>query len=429
MDDLELSAGEKGDVFSQAEKLLAINQKSLMSPQDIIAIKQMALREYMDYKKQVSKVMLIKDWQAVDIVLGCVCAHFVEGEPLWVRIVGASRSGRTELLRAVIGYGKDVDEPDVVEVEALTPASIRGGLQGGQRLLDRIKGKLVITKDFAVLLTTRPEVRREIAGLSRSLKDGSLTADFGTEEGHVHQEGQFDWIIATTPVFEAERSWGDLLGARYVDLQWHSDERIKITRRAVDQSGKLKALRIALQEATRHFLDWIKYQQVTMPAPMPDSDDLDFIADLADVTALLRSPVNRDRHHDLVSMPMPEVGTDIAQSFVRLSQGLWLLGIRDGKPYLWRMAKDCIPTVRRKIVGELLSASQEMTAYTIAQRLQIPETTALHRVEDLQILGIADKASSYFDRWGREASFWKLNPDIKSRLENFKAKVPPAKYT
>jgi hypothetical protein len=148
-----------------------------------------------------------------------------------------------------------------------------------------------------------------------------------------------------------------------------------------------------------------------MPAPMPDDNDLDFIAELADLTALLRSPVNMDRHHDLVSMPMPEVGTDIAQSFTRISQGLWLLGITNFRPYLWRLAKDCIPSVRRTIIGHLLNASTEQTAYDIAESIQAPQTSITHKLEDLQLLRIVQKTGG----------MWKLTPDIKSRLEGIKA--------
>ena len=89
-----------------------------------------------------------------------------------------------------------------VEMEAVTPASIRGGLKGGERLLDRINGKRVITKDLAPLISTRSETRLEIFGLMRSVKDGSLSSDFGTSEGHIHQNVTFDWILAVTPVIE-----------------------------------------------------------------------------------------------------------------------------------------------------------------------------------------------------------------------------------
>jgi hypothetical protein len=43
----------------------------------------------------------IKDWQGVDIILATAVAHYIPGEMLWLRFIGPSRSGITELLRAI----------------------------------------------------------------------------------------------------------------------------------------------------------------------------------------------------------------------------------------------------------------------------------------------------------------------------------------
>ena len=59
----------------------------------------------------------IKDWQGVDIILATAVAHYIPGEMLWLRFIGPSRSGRTELLRAVAGHA------DCAEMEVLTPAA------------------------------------------------------------------------------------------------------------------------------------------------------------------------------------------------------------------------------------------------------------------------------------------------------------------
>jgi hypothetical protein len=71
----------------------------------------------------------IVDWQGLRILLAVAVAHYLPGEPLWLRIIGASRSGRTEILRALLST------EDSVEMEALTPASIRGGFKGAEKLL------------------------------------------------------------------------------------------------------------------------------------------------------------------------------------------------------------------------------------------------------------------------------------------------------
>jgi hypothetical protein len=328
------------------------------------------------------KYFEVRDRMGFIIVLAAAVAHQVPGEMLWMRVYGASRSGKTELLEAI---GKHSDSTDM---ETITPASIRGGLRGGHKLLNRINGKLVITKDLAAILTSKREVRNEIFGLLRSVKDGKLTADFGIEEkeGHISQEVKFDWLIGTTPVFAQYKQMEDLLGARYVDLNWKAGDREEMAFRAAENSPVLPEIRKSIAQAVCDLMDKAKMKLVPLradkealsklpedkklvwnqlkaeerlgllkeaPEPLPESD-LRLLSNWADLTALLRSPVARDRQHRIKFHPEPEVGTDLAQAFVRITQGLKLLGIRNYTPYIARLAHDCIPHSRQQVILELL---------------------------------------------------------------------------
>ena len=63
----------------------------------------------------------IKDWQGIELILAVAAAHYIPEEMLWLRFIEPSRSGRTELLRAIAMH------PDCTEMEVLTPAAFRGG--------------------------------------------------------------------------------------------------------------------------------------------------------------------------------------------------------------------------------------------------------------------------------------------------------------
>ena len=54
----------------------------------------------------------IKDWQGIELILAVACAHYVPGEMLWFRIIGPSRSGKTELLRAISNWTDCAKSPD-----------------------------------------------------------------------------------------------------------------------------------------------------------------------------------------------------------------------------------------------------------------------------------------------------------------------------
>ena len=91
---------------------------------------------------------------------------------LWFRVIAGSGSGKTELLTAMRS------SPGSTTMESITPASIRGGLIGGERLLERINGKKVIMKDLAALMVSRKDVRLEVFGLLRNVSDGLLHRHF-----------------------------------------------------------------------------------------------------------------------------------------------------------------------------------------------------------------------------------------------------------
>ena len=131
-----------------------------------------------EFKDTLRRHVGIKDWQGMEIIVAAAVAHYLPGEMLWLKIIGVSRSGKTEVLRAI------AEDPDCVEIEAITPASLRGSLRGAPKLLDRINGKLVIDKDISAILTARKDVRNEIFGLLPVVKDG------------MHSKVPFTYIVA-----------------------------------------------------------------------------------------------------------------------------------------------------------------------------------------------------------------------------------------
>jgi hypothetical protein len=307
---------------------------------------------------------------------------------VWIRLYGASRSGKTEILRGIAKH------KDSAEMEVITPASIRGGLDEGHRLLNRIKGQLVITKDFASMLTSKREARNEVFGLLRNAKDGKIVSDFGTKEGYLPQDVNFDWIIATTPVFAQYKQMEDLLGARYIDLSWKTGDREEMAHQALQNNTVLDTeIRPKIAETIAYIIDFAKDKQKQFPVELSD-EQKKTIADWADLTALLRSPVARDRQHRVTFPPAAEVGTELAQGFEKISKGLVLLGIDDIYPYIARLSEDCIPFDRRPIIKQLLEGTV------------ISNASKEYTLDDLRLLKVVQK-----DNLG-----YSLQPNLKKRL-------------
>jgi hypothetical protein len=414
-DDFEkMRAGERWTAFLEDEESEQLDQLGALVDQDeedrhaiAEAMARARLSSFLDVLQQNFE---IGDIEGVIIIVGCAAAHFAPGEMLWVRIYGASRSGKTELLRAIATH------PDVAEVEAITPASIRGGMAKGHRLLARINQKLVVTKDLAAILTSRKEARNESAGLLRSVKDGKITADFGTtEDGFLQQTVYFDWLIGTTPVYAQYRAMEDLLGARFLDLQWRTGDREAMAQRALTNNPMLPEIRKQVSAAMRHTLDRAKVNAKVGVEDLP-AEIARTLADWADLTALLRSPVSRDRFRALRFQPAPEVGTDIAQGFARIAQGLRLLGISDVVPYIARVAWDSVIFSRAELVLALVDVGHIRVGEHDALLSQ-KRTAQYWELEDMRLLGIVEIVEQGY----------RITPHLEPRLRSLSLFHPSRK--
>lgn len=337
---------------------------------------------------ELNQLYQITDLMGIIIILGVAAAHHIPGEMLWVRVYGGSRSGKTEILRAIARHR------DSVEMEAVTPAAIRGGLVGGHKLLERIDKKLVITKDFASILTSRKDARNELAGLLRSVKDGSLTADFGTEDGYVHQQCSFDWLIGTTGVYAQFRTMEDLLGSRYLDMNWRTSHREETALKALENDDRLVSeIRPEAARLVACVIDDAKKR----PVPVMPDDLKRTIASWADLTARLRTPIARDSQHRIRLKPAPEVGTSLAQNLHRIVRSLLRIGIKaeDLKLYLARLCYDSIPYSRMQVL-KLLPARMS--------------TTYQWDLGDLEALGVVESVDGLYD----------IKPSLRARYEDIK---------
>jgi len=318
----------------------------------------------------------IRDWQAVEIIMAAAVAHYSEGEMLWLRLIGPSRSGKTELLRAIATY------IGCAEMEVITPAAIRGGFKGAPKLLNRINNKLVITKDFAPLLTSRKDAKNEIFGLLRNVKDGHLVSDFGSTAGHLDQTVKFDWILATTPALEQQRVLESLLGERFIDLRWVPGNREEMAYQAGHNNPYLKEIRKSIAANVCSLLARAAQSDFE---PLSDSH-IKQISRYADTTAILRTPVQRDRLREIVGFPEPEIATDLTQGLCRIVQGLLTLGIEDYEPYLNRLIWDSM--VRNRSVVLKCLVEGDTSAAQIATKTTLAERTVEYVFEDLRLLKV-----------------------------------------
>jgi len=104
-----------------------------------------------------------------------VATGWTEGDALWLYVVGAPGSGKTELVRAFADGRKRA-----YFLSSLTPNSLVSGLKDGKHLLPELDGKTLIIKDFTMTLESHRENRDALFGALRDAYDGSYSKAFGS---------------------------------------------------------------------------------------------------------------------------------------------------------------------------------------------------------------------------------------------------------
>lgn len=342
------------------------------------------IEEVSRFEELLTEHFEVDDLQATELVIATAVSHKLQwSEMLWFRIIGASGTGKTELLRTLAGL-----EPYCVTMESITPGAIRRGWvpdkkgELTQTLLQRLNGKLVITKEFASMLTKNMDTQKEIFGLLRSVYDGTLDADYGSEQGYLHQTTYFDWILGSTSYIDKVRNIEYLLGSRYIDLHWESpNNRERAMDKAIYNDGTLNIIRAKLSRAMADIIDSV----VEVPKVK-----LSYIPKLADIVATLRSPVERDAKSEIVDLPEVELGTRMAQALSRVARGLVMIGVaeKDIKPYLKRLVFNSMTRIRAAVIRTWISGVSKQAE--IAARLDVSQGTISRVVEDIKVLGWQD---------------------------------------
>lgn len=340
------------------------------------------LKEVEVFKQSLGEYFEIDDYQAVDILLATAVSHKVPAtEMLWLRIIGASGTGKTELLRTLISQ-----DSYCITMESITAGSIRRGHRTKRdepTLLERISGKLVITKEFASMLTKNPDAQKEVFGLLRSVHDGEIDSDYGSEQGYLHQVSRFDWIVGTTQYIDRQRQLETQLGSRFIDIRWGSPiNRDKAVNMAIENDAGLTAIRSKLAGQMTDIIE--KAEPVEYPF-------LPWLAGLANMAAIFRTPVVRDsKTTELIDIPEVELGTRLGQAMARITKGLLMLGvsIEDLRSYLIRMTLDCMSPVRAGVLKNWLRGN--VRQQVIAEDLRISVGAVNRIIAEINILGWSD---------------------------------------
>jgi hypothetical protein len=337
----------------------------------------------------------LPDPGALYVALATVVANRLPGDPVWLLLVGASSSGKTEVLVSLAGLDEIESAATLTEASLLSGVprkDVATGASGG--LLRKIGEYGILTlKDFGSVLSMHRDARSGVLAALRECYDGAWDRPVGADGGKVLSwRGKLGLVAGVTTVVDRHHAVIDSLGSRFAFYRIDVGERKQQAGRALKHRHQAKGMRDELRDAVAGF-----FVGLELPADggLSDADERR-IVDLADFVTIARSPVERDAYktREIELIPDAEAPARFAIMLASLLDGLRVIGIEDADAWtlVVKVAFDSMPAQRRKVI-EHLSAAESTTTKEAATLLGLPTTTARRTLEDLAAHGLVKRIS------------------------------------
>lgn len=331
------------------------------------------------------------DVQGARAVYAAVAAHQLEGQPVWPMIVAPPGSGKTETLDPLQGL-EGVHFIDSVTPNTFISGQIQEDKSGGRAssLLERVgRSAIFVYADFSTVLGMPSDRRASILADMRRIFDGRLRKEFGTSESVRQWEGRVTFVVAATPDVDQHYAIFQSLGERFLMIRWHRPNGPKAAIRAMNQD--MQRAKADMCSAVHALFHALHSQEVSITG-----EDQQRLASLAEFAVRARTHVARDHRKVIIYTPEPEGPTRLAQQLCQLAKGsARLLGRTtveaEDMDLVRRVAFDCIPVVRRKILDDCIDTKLGAQP----GKLSIPATTLSYARADLASVGLLeDKGKS-----------------------------------
>jgi hypothetical protein len=255
-------------------------------------------------------------------------------------------------------------------------------------------------KDLTTVLTMHREARAQIIGQLREVADGKTEKSFGNGL-RIEWEGKLGMLAGVTPVIDEQHAFLSVMGERFVLYRMPEVARRAIAARALSRRGHEGDLRERIRAMVAAFL--AGFRDVG-PLELPDKFTEPLIT-LTDIVTRARSGVARDyQSRDILYLPEPEAPTRLAKHIAQLMAAALVIGVDETEA--WRLAQkvgwDSVPAVRSAVIRLLgRMEGSPLTMAELQERTGLPETTVRRVVEDLVVLGLAQRRKDGKDGGGK----------------------------
>jgi hypothetical protein len=380
------------------------------------------------YRQDMSVTQSLEDCLAI-----CMATHLavaLEGDPLWIYLVGAPSSGKSTICELIAS--------DEIHTRSLSKfTGLVSGSRQGTHLIPMLQGKCVVIKDGTLLLESSQQQLANVYGELRDIFDGSLNAEYRNGVSASFSNISFGMVIGITErIYSLNMS---ALGERFLHCRLDTSRDVEVDRnsRAIDsifqsaartnlegnEAGDSRSFpkqRAYTAGLLSHLHTRIRNEEILRPGYT--QSDKSLIQAIGDVIACSRAQAPRVREHgspsELLYDASPEGSTRVVKQLSRLALCLcYVLGETRITPrirsLLIKVGKDTSYGRQFNIISTI-AKSKGLNRQSIAALCNIPLETISRRIDDLESLGIlTTDLETHRPARGRSVPHLHCNPYIK----------------
>jgi len=269
-------------------------------------------RSLEDVYKIIEKWLYITDTNRIDVILATILSNQKPGTPVWLFLVGNSGDGKSELINSLTTL------PNTIRIDQLTKNTLASGLKGARDLGSRLENKstILLFADLASLTSLNKDEKKIIWGQFRTLFDGDVFKETGSDCSKKYTNCHVTIICGTTPVIRSEVNVHLQLGTREImyDLDAEPEHNREKMEKAWQNENYEKEMREEIQNAIHGFWMHHKLKDIEI-----SKDIEEFLYKESNRLSLLRATAQTDyRYDELLCDVNPETPTRALKILKRL---------------------------------------------------------------------------------------------------------------
>lgn len=360
-------------------------------------------------------IYYVEDTSFIKLTAWTALTNRMDGDSVWLMLVGGPSSGKTELIQALMGL------PFSFDVSTLTTNTLLSGMkpQKGKDtslLLSIPRQHVLLMKDFTTILSMRLDDMQIIMSQLREVYDGRFTKMTGMGDKLIW-EGKCTLIAGVTEKIYAVDHKFSSMGPRFLYYTMPLQDRKETARRSRIIQQDIAKHRLLVKESfTEYFKNIIpKIKDFKGEVPRETSEN---IIDLCDFMTKCRGAVERDWKGKMNLVQSPEMPTRISNACHNIMRAAMVEN--DGKldkkdeDIIYKSIFDSIPK-SRKLVLNVLAKHKSATTKSIAIEINYQTEKAREWLEELNALTIIERSEGR----GSKGDIWQMKEEYRVLFHKF----------